>query len=180
MKVTAYRVCKAPASSLGEKTANMQQFRTILAKFSEEQRDEIPNPHRQFILDLQSWLEDIKRDGTSIILCLDNNEDLLAHQGSFHQLEYKDDTFIKDSQHDGTLATLARTCNLIDDLGAQHPGNLPATYSRGNTRLDSIMISEDLFPAVERSGILPYYSLCLGDHRPCYIDLDAAMAFRDT
>ncbi len=180
MIVTAYRVCKAPASSLGEKTASIQQFRTILAKFNEEKRDEIPNPHRQFILDLQSWLEEMKRDGTSIILCLDNNEDLLAHQGSFHQLEYKEDTFIKDSQHNGTLATLAKTCNLIDALGTQHPGNIPATYSRGSTRLDYILISEDLFPAVQRTGILPYYSLCLGHHRPCYIDLDAVMAFGDT
>ena len=50
--VTAYRVCKAPVSSLGEKTASMQKFRTIAAKFSEEKRNEQPNPHRQFMLKL--------------------------------------------------------------------------------------------------------------------------------
>jgi hypothetical protein len=132
--VTAYRVCKAQASSLGKKTASITQYCTIAAKFDEEKRTDKPNPRRHFILDLQSWLEDMKNDGNLIILCLDNNEDLLAHQGSSHQLEYKEDTFINDSQHDGTLATLARTCNLIDVLGAQHPVNTPAMYSRGNTK----------------------------------------------
>jgi hypothetical protein len=71
--VTAYKVCKAQTSSLGEKTASMQQYRTIAAKLNEEKRTDKPIPHRQFILDLQSWLEDMKKDGTLIILCLEDN-----------------------------------------------------------------------------------------------------------
>ncbi len=40
-----------------------------------------PEPNRQFILDLQSWIQDLHENGHQVILNLDNNEDLYASDG---------------------------------------------------------------------------------------------------
>jgi hypothetical protein len=69
---------------------------------------------------------------------------------------------------------------LIDILQIHHTTKAPPTYNRGNTRLDYILISHRIAPAVLRSGILPFYSLFLSDHRPCYIDIDATVLFQES
>ena len=80
--------------------------------------------------------------------------------------------------HNGTFDTLIRSTGLFDVLGHHHPSpHYPATYNRGWKRIDLILVSASLLPAVKRSGILLYHSLFQGDHRPCYIDIDASIAF---
>jgi len=70
------------------------------------------------------------------------------------------------------------TCGLCDPLREQHhQGDPPATYSRGSSRIDYILISTSLLEAVQRSGILPYHTVFISDHRGCYVDFDAAALF---
>ncbi len=38
-------------------------------------------------------------------------------------------------------------------------------------------MSRDLLPSLRASGVLPLYSIFLGDHCPCYIDLDGHTLF---
>ena len=58
-----------------------------------------------------------------------------------------------------------------------HPPPYLATDIKGKKCLDYIFVSIDLIPAVMHSCILYFHSLSLGDHRPCYIDLDGALLF---
>jgi hypothetical protein len=140
-----------------------------------------PHPHRQFILDLQAWLEHLISTDHEIILALDANEpynpDISA---SHHPLSYEMGQLTRDKNHDGKLATLIATCGLQDPLATQHPERpFPASYFRGKNRIDYILVTPRLTSAVLRSGSLPLYSLFQGDHRPYYIDLDATIAFED-
>jgi hypothetical protein len=67
-----------------------------------------------------------------IILCLDANEGIDEQVGLFSPLQFSLDKPIIGSGHDGTLATLIRTCGLCDPLRLQHHGEAPqATYKRG-------------------------------------------------
>jgi hypothetical protein len=51
------------------------------------------------------------------------------------------------------------------------------TYIRWKKRLDYILISAELVPAIQRTGLLPFHQLWLGDHRACYIEMDASVLF---
>ncbi len=178
--ITAYRVCKSTFDSAGDTTCYMQQLRTLLAYNNSISRQQTPDPHRQFVLDLQSWITMLRRQNISIILSLDGNENLIDKQGSFYPLEYKEESFPYAPNHDGSLATLAATCKLIDVLAHFHPPPYPSTYARGKNRLDYIFMPDDIIHAASRSGILPLYSVFLGDHNACYVDIDAALLFTDS
>ena len=141
----------------------------------------LPRSHRQFLLDLQAWIEWLINKGHSIILSLDNNEDLSSESGHFHPLTYNPSSHTISSQHDGTLSSLIKSCGLLDILGEHHPQRpFPSTYSRGKKRLDYILVSSAIAHTVQKSGILPYHSIFQSDHRPCYIDIDANALFSES
>ncbi len=174
-EIIAYRVCNDKYT--GPKTAYQQQRRHLAALFRQTAKVLVPDPFKQFVLDLQSWITSIQQDGTHIILCLDNNEELLPNEGQLVSLPVST-TPVVHKTHDGRMETLVRSVGLVDALRHQHPSaTYPATYNRGKKRIDLILVSVSLLPAVKRSGILPYNSIFQGDHWPCYIDLDAAEAF---
>ena len=162
--ITAYRVCKSTFDSAGDTTSYMQQFRTILAHNNSVKRQVTPNPYRQFVLDLQAWITMLRQQNISIVLSLDGNENLSEKHGTFYPLEYKEGEFILAPNHDGSLSTLAASCGLVDVLAHFHPPPYPSTYARGKNRLDYIFLSDDIIHAASNSGILPLYSIFLGDH----------------
>ncbi len=176
--ITAYNV----GPSRGDTTANQQQHRLLSAHIRQNNLPISPHPHRQFILDLQSWIQTLIQEGHKIILALDANEsynpDILVPP---HALTYKEGHLTLDKHHDGKLATLVSTCGLKDPLALQHPDRpFPPSYFRGRNRIDYILVSPILLESVIRSGSLPLYSLFHGDHRPYYIDFDAILAFSDS
>ncbi len=115
-------------------------------------------------MDLQSLIENLNSTNHSIILCLDANEAIYRKSGAFNPLSYNPAN-PTEGTHDGSLATLIRTCGLSDPLTIQHPGHPPpSTYSRGINRIDYRVISQSLLPAVLRSGIMPFDSIFISDH----------------
>lgn len=156
----------------------MQQYRALQTKHLDKNNLTVPQPHRQFILDLQAWLQNLQSQGHQIILNLDNNEDLYHLDGSIHPLPYNPDLSTSDKLHNGSLSTLIMTCGLIDILAIQHSSRpFPPTYIRGRKRINYMLISASLQNTVECSGILPYGSLFAGDHHPCFLDFDANLLF---
>jgi hypothetical protein len=141
-----------------------------------------PNPKHQFILDLQAWLTSLTNQGHDLIVSLDVNDtynpDILS--SSCH-LAYTEGKPVMNTLHDGNLATLISSCNLIDPLSLQHPQHpYPASHLRDSSRIDFIFISCSLLLAVIRSGSLSLHSLFLqGDHGPYYLDLDSKILFAD-
>jgi len=173
--ITAYRVCNDRYT--GPKTAYQQQKRQLSSLFHSQSKVVPLDPYRQFILDLHSWITSLQALGTQIILCLDNNEELLPNKGQLITLPPSDHPIIHPT-HDGTLETLVCSTGLTDILRHHHPSSTyPPTYNRGKKHIDLILASASLLSSITRSGILPYNSIFQGDHRPCYIDLDASLAF---
>ena len=82
--ITAYRVCKPSIDGTGDTTAYQQQFRSILSSYNDKGMYNTPEPHRQFVLDLQSWIEHLQIQGHSIIHSLDGNEDITSSAPAFH------------------------------------------------------------------------------------------------
>ncbi len=130
--ITGYRVCKSSMGATGEKTAWKQQHRALSARWRENNWATSPNPHRQFVLDLQAWIESLVSKGHSIILSLDNNDVLALSSGDFHPLVYDPSHHTISPHHDGSLSTLMKSCALTDILGVHHLEHpFPPTYSRG-------------------------------------------------
>jgi hypothetical protein len=120
----------------------------------------------------------LQKHGTQIILGLDNNDELQPSSGQVIMTTCDPPVPTVSPHHNGTLDTLICSTGLIDVLSHQHPASHhPATYNRGKKRIDLILVSASLLPAVTRSGILPYHSLLQGNHRPCYVNLDVTIAF---
>jgi hypothetical protein len=108
------------------------------------------------IIDLQLWIITKKEQGHDIVLMLDANEDIQNKTAVTSPVKQMGDSHhAGKGNHDGSLATLIKTCNLTDILATQHPrSQYPATYTRGTRRLDYILISQRLIPAVVRSGLM--------------------------
>jgi len=178
--ITAYRVCTQSINTIGETTATAQQFRQLSKQMREHDTVDDPKPRWQFIIDLQAWIESLVSEGHDIILCLDANENINNNTGSYTPLQYISNKPTIGSGHDGSLATLMCTCGLVDPLLLQHPDQTPpSTYSRSDNRIDYIVISSSLVPAVLRTGIMPYDSVFISDHRPTYVDFESSLLFQD-
>jgi len=110
--ITAYRVCKQTVSSAGPKTSTAQQFRVLSEHFKAADRVDDPIPRHQFIVYLQGWIEHMVEKGYQIILGIDANEPFFVIEGNFTPVHYTLEKPIPTKGHDGTLATLIRTCGL--------------------------------------------------------------------
>jgi hypothetical protein len=179
--ITAYNVSQIYEMERGERTAYKQQHRILSRQIRENNLPIAPHPRRQFILDLQAWIEHLIHTNHDIILAMDANEPYNPDVPcTAKPLIYKQGHHTLDKSHDGKLSTLIATCGLSDPLALQHPDRpFPASYFQGQNRIDYILVSPRHKDAVLRTGSLPLYSLFQGDHWPYYIDLDAAIAFAD-
>jgi hypothetical protein len=141
--ITAYRVCND--KNTGPKPAYQQLRRQLASLFRHMNKTIVVNPFKQFVLDLHSWIASIQEDGTHIILCLDNNEELLPNEGQLINLPATT-TPVLHKTHDGHLETLVRSVGLVDIFRHHHPSSTyPATYNRGRKRIDLILVSASLF-----------------------------------
>lgn len=145
--VNCYQVCQQRPQSAGAKTAFMQQWTAL------RQRDILsPNPRKQFISDLDSLLATIHSQGHHILLCGDFNESLGDNLHGLDKIYHK--------------------YNLCDAVDLLHDQTNVPTYSRGTKRLDYIFVSPSLRSAVKRSGIAPFDTVYISDHRAVFVDLD--------
>jgi hypothetical protein len=178
LSITTYRVCQQTILSTGTTTSTAQQFRKLSGMFCESGIIEDPRPRLQFIMDLQSWIESRIQQHYEVILSLDANEAIADTMGLYCPLEFNPDRPTVGSGHDGSLSTLIRTCGLCNPLTLQHSDRTPpTTYSRGPNRINYILVSNSLLSSVIRSGILPFNSVFLSDHHPCFLDFDAYALF---
>ncbi len=175
--ITAYN----PSPTQGD-TTNFQQQQRLLSQLHRHHNQNVaPHPHRQLILDLQSWIEHLIKEGHEIILTIDANETYNPDIcGNHHPLQYSSGIPTLARSHDGKFSTLVTTCGLKDPLALQHSSRpFPASHIRGSQRIDFILVTPNLLPAVQRTGSLSYYSLMQSDHRAYYVDFDSIELFSD-
>jgi len=167
--------------STGLKTACQQQTRILSKLFRNNNLPGTPNPHRQFILDMQSWLSYLISLEHEILLALDANEAYNPDTpGTVSPLTYTPGVPSYSRTHDRKFSTLVASRNLLDLMSYQHPEwPFSSSHIRGLNRIDYILVTPGLRTAVLRTGSLPYYSLFHGDHRPYYINQTAKKMFSD-
>jgi hypothetical protein len=132
--ITAYQVCSATLTSLGPTTYARQQERLLSNNLREADILTQPNPRRQFILDLQAWVEHLILMNHDIILSLDANEDYTTSIPQLSPLTYTPGKHILNTKHDGTLATLLKTCGLVDPVIIHHSTKPPPNILQGKTQ----------------------------------------------
>jgi hypothetical protein len=79
--ITAYCACNASFDTAGDSTAYQQQYQSILSFYNDHNIASAPDPHRQFMLDLQAWIKKLVRDGHAKVLSLDSNKDIKKIMG---------------------------------------------------------------------------------------------------
>ena len=89
--------------------------------------------------DLQTFIQDLRREGNHfVVLGIDANEEMTP--GSM-------------------IDDLRLRCGLEDPQDAMHGNNPHPTYARGSKRIDRILISQELLPAVVHAGTLGHHDL---------------------
>jgi hypothetical protein len=107
-------------------------YQSILAYYNEIGKQWTMNPHTQFVLDLRAWITSLHAQGKSIILSLDANELVKPSEDrKFYPVQYHERNMVQGHFHDGSMATLANTCGLIDTHSSHHAIEAPPTYARG-------------------------------------------------
>eukprot|EP00980_Cylindrotheca_fusiformis_P016915 scaffold5139_cov100-Cylindrotheca_fusiformis.AAC.1 len=159
--VTVYQVCMRPTNVVGNTAFHQQQ----LSIATEAQDNDVelthgPQPRIRFHNDLVNFLRRLRRKGESIVLMGDFNDDICSGSSPMQRL-FQD-----------------RDLQFVDIIGRCHPHTQSlSTYIRGTKRLDFILITQDLVPAVRHCGYLPFHSHFRTDHRFAFIDFQTATLF---
>jgi hypothetical protein len=133
--VTVYRVGKN--RNTGDEMAFQQQYRTQYA--DETARVEI-NPHKQTMIDLEYFTEELKTDGFEVVVFIDANEPI-DHRVRLqnHDHKYKSDKgFHIDGSIDGSIETYTQNCGLSNILSERHAesgAGIPNTHLIGSKQI---------------------------------------------
>eukprot|EP00957_Ditylum_brightwellii_P051109 3875079-Ditylum_brightwellii.AAC.2 len=149
--LTAYQVCDNNLANKGPSTCWMQQWGGLKKKGVTKL-----NPRQQFLTDLFALIEELQGNNHEIVLLLDANKDILDN-GQFTK-------FFKDN-------------DLVDAYHHLHPQSNPATYLRGHKRLDYMLLTPGLTPALRSIGYLPFHTGIFLDHCALYADFDPEILF---
>jgi hypothetical protein len=170
--VTVYRV--GHNHNTGDATAFQKQYRTQYA--DETARVEI-NPHKQTMIDLEYFTEELKTDGFEVAVFIDANK-ALDHQfrSQNHDHKYKSDKgFHIDGSIDGSIATYTRNCGLRNTLSERHAETGTAisnTHLRGTKQIDFVLTTAGIAPFIRAIALLDFDVVFRTDHRTFFIDID--------
>jgi hypothetical protein len=131
--ITAYRVYQKSSTSIGVKTVYMQQIRALKSNgIQKNPSNSTIEPNKQFILDLQAWIQLLSSQGHQIVLSIDNNKNFYTAEESCHHLTCTPNIHVTDKSHDDSLHTLAASCGFLDIPALQYSTcPFPPTYIRG-------------------------------------------------
>ena len=154
--IAAYQVCQN--SQPGPNTAVAHQIAQIIEDSATTPVRSRQTPRESFIHDLQAFITQAQVAGEDVVLAGDFNEEM--------------------GKATSGMDRLATTCGLVDlfsiRTGSQRH---PATYQRGTKRLDYILISPRLLPAVVAAGYDPFGYRVPSDHRGMYLDFSTETLF---
>ena len=149
--VTVYQACKNQAA--GPKTWFSQLRRRMF-----ERNDKDPKPREALMRELQAFIQELRREGNHfIVLGIDANEEMTP----------------------GSMIDDVRLhCGRVDPQDAMHGNNPHPTYARGSKRIDRILVSQELLPAVIRAGTLGHHDLgIVSDHMTMFVSFNERMMY---
>jgi hypothetical protein len=128
------------------------------------------NPHKQTILDLQYFTEELKADGFEVVVFIDANEpidNIVRSQN--HDHKYKSENgFHIDGSIDGSIATYTQNCGLSNILAERHTesgAEIPNTHLRGSKQIDFVLVTPGIAIFIKSIGLLDFDVIFRTDHR---------------
>lgn len=156
--ISAYRVCDQSIGSAGDLTSYFQQWHTLKQRGVKN-----PQPRKQILRDLQSLILEFIFNGYDVCLGIDANAGLDDNR---QQLRF-----------------FAEDCGLIDihesifDDDFYMENKVPATFNRGNKKIDFILCTPRLLDCVKTAAILAENVGLISDHRCLVVDFDTRRMF---
>ena len=111
----------------------------------------------QFVSDMVTLIKSFQAEGNDVVLMMDANEASRLNTG---------------------VDKLRMECELSDaHMLPRTTSPLPATYHRGRSKIDYVLVSKRLVPSIKVASILALHNGYLSDHRALVVDFDAARLF---
>ena len=156
--ISVYSVYRVSQDSLPDPfTTYAQQF-----KMMQDADHSDPPPRRQFITDLIKEIKQKQKTGKhQIILGIDANE-VLEPDG--------------EPVKSHSITRLKRECGLID-VFEHHHAQIGDTSNKKLHKIDHLLVSQSITPALIRSGFLPWGDVIASDHRTGFVDFQADILF---
>jgi hypothetical protein len=158
-KVAIFTVyCVGHNQNTGDTTAFQQQYRTQYA--DETKRVEI-NPHKQTMIDLEYFTDELKTDGFEVVVFIDTNEPL-DHRVRSKNHDHKcksDKGFHIDGSIDGSIATYTQNCgmsNILSERHAESGAEIPNTHLRGSKQIDFVLTTSGIALFIQSIGLLDF------------------------
>ena len=155
--ISAYRVCDgASGKSIVSKTVRVQ-----LEMMNRGRGRGTEDLRKQTVNDLLKLINKLKNNGEDVVLMIDANEAAVPGSG---------------------VERLMINGGLVDahTIGANRSLTPPATYQRGSTKIDFVLITPRLSKAVRAATILPFCDGYISDHRALVVDFCPLEMFGDT
>ena len=121
-----------------------------------------PRPRRQFITDLIQEIKQKQKTGKhQIILGIDANE-VLEPDG--------------EPVKSHSITRLKRECGLVDAF-EHHHAHIGDTSNKKLHKIDHLLVSQSIVPALTISGFLPLGAVIASNHRTGFVDFQADLLF---
>jgi hypothetical protein len=126
--INAYIVCSQ--RDHGDTTASKQQHR--IQYVDDELKPYVLDPHKQTLIDLQYFVQELQQEGDEVILFLDANQD---EYQTYRYQEHKEcfktkSRFHVDGSIDGSLHNFMANCGMTNALTGVHSEQVPNTHVR--------------------------------------------------
>jgi hypothetical protein len=167
--INAYIVCSQ--RDLGDTAVSKQQ--QCIQYADDELRPYVLDPHKQTLIDLQYFVQELQQEGDDVILFLDANQD--EHQ-TYRSQEHNEcfntkSGFHVDDSIDGSLHTFMVNCGLTNALTDVHSEQVPNTHIRGYKQIYFDLVTYGIRPCIKAIGLLDE-SILKSDHRAIFLDLN--------
>jgi hypothetical protein len=160
----------------GDTTASKQQ--QCIKYADEELIYYVLDPHKQTLIDLQYFVQELQQGGYEVILFLDSNQDeYQSYIPQDHNACFKTKGgFQVDGSIDGSLHSFMPNCGLTNALTDVHSEQLPTTHVGGSKQIDFALVTDGIRPCIKAVGLLDD-SILKSDHRVIFLDLDLLLLF---
>jgi hypothetical protein len=166
--------CVGHNRNTGDATAFQHQYRTQYA--DETARVEI-NPHKQTMIGLEYFTEELKADGFEVVVFIDANKPIDHRvRAQNHDHKYKlDKVFHIDGSIDGSISTYIQNCglsNILSECHAESGADIPNTHLRGSKQIDFVLATPGIALFIQFIGLLDFDVIFQTEHRTFFIDID--------
>jgi hypothetical protein len=172
--INAYIVCSQ--RDPGDTTTSRQQQCVQYA--DEELIQYVLDPHKQAMIDLQYFVQELLQGGDKVVLFLDANQsEYQPYRPQDHNACFK----MKGGFHvngiiDGSLRSFMANCGLTNALMDVHSEQVPNTHVRGSKQIDFALVTDGIRPCIKAVGLFDE-SILKSNHRAIFLDLDLLLLF---